>query len=73
MLPRSCATGPAKGTSSAYTKQMRVRGKRNSANRRNAAGDQSIVERSVAIPKKLKKPTTSVTVVNMIDDDCAGS
>ena len=27
----------------------------------------------VARPKKLKKPATSVTVVKMIDDDCAGS
>ncbi len=28
---------------------------------------------SVAIPRKLKKPTTSVTVVRIMDDDCAGS
>ena len=28
---------------------------------------------SVAMPRKLKKPITSVIVVKMIDDDCAGS
>jgi len=27
----------------------------------------------VAKPRKLKKPTTSVTVVRIIEDDCAGS
>ena len=27
----------------------------------------------VARPRKLKNPTTSVTVVRMIDEDCAGS
>jgi hypothetical protein len=32
-----------------------------------------MVENNVAIPRKLKKPATSVTVVNTIDDDCAGS
>ena len=25
------------------------------------------------MPRKLKKPVTSVTVVRMIEDDCAGS
>ena len=28
---------------------------------------------SVAIPRKLKNPVTSVTVVRTIEDDCAGS
>lgn len=27
----------------------------------------------VASPRKLKNPTTSVTVVRMIEEDCAGS
>ena len=31
-----------------------------------------MLARRVAIPRKLKNPTTSVTVVRMIDDDCAG-
>jgi hypothetical protein len=30
-------------------------------------------EKSVAIPRKEKKPQTSVTVVSTIEDDCAGS
>ena len=28
---------------------------------------------SVAMPRKLKKPMTSVTVLRMFEDDCAGS
>lgn len=28
---------------------------------------------SDAMPRKLKKPATSVTVVNMMEEDCAGS
>ena len=31
------------------------------------------LEKMVANPRKLKNPATSVTVVKMIDDDCAGS
>lgn len=38
-----------------------------------ARSSHSIPDRIVAIPRKLKKPTMSVTVVMMIDDDCAGS
>lgn len=30
-----------------------------------------MLDSAVAIPRKLKKPATSVTVVRMIDDDCA--
>src|SRR5690606_35260435 len=44
------------------------------ASRLAAAGaTQSIPDSSVAIPRKLAKPTMSVTVVRMIDEDCAGS
>ena len=32
-----------------------------------------MLARSVAMPRKLKKPTMSVTVVRMIEEDCAGS
>ncbi len=31
------------------------------------------LESKVASPKKLKNPTTSVTVVNTMEEDCAGS
>jgi hypothetical protein len=33
----------------------------------------SVLDSSVASPRKLKNPTLSVTVVRMIDDDWAGS